>query len=135
ETLPTTPKGRVMTDDEGGFFFADLPPGEYFVEATKNGYAPGTYGLRRAWGLSQLVSLGEGERLSDIKLRMWKYGVIAGTVMDEAGEPVVGVAVRALIKDVVAGRTRYGNLEVIPELVPSATTDDRGMFRLSQLMP
>ena len=66
---------------------------------------------------------------------MWKHGVIAGTVVDEAGEPVVGVAVRALIKDVVAGRTRYGNMEVIPELVPTATTDDRGMFRLSQLMP
>jgi hypothetical protein len=135
ETLPTTPNGHVMADDEGGFFFADLPPGEYFVEARKNGYAPGTYGQRRAWGQSQLVSLGEGERLSDVKLRMWKYGVIAGTVVDEAGEPVVGVAVRALMKDVVAGRTRYGNLEVIPELVPSVTTDDRGMFRLSQLMP
>ena len=66
---------------------------------------------------------------------MWKHGVIAGTVVDEAGEPVVGVAVRALIKDVVAGRTRYGNMEVSPELVPTATTDDRGMFRLSQLTP
>ena len=49
--------------------------------------------------------------------------VIAGTVVDEAGEPVVGVAVRALIKDVVAGRTRYGNMEVIRELVPDR--DDR----------
>ena len=135
ENLPTTPKGRVMADGEGGFFFADLPPGEYFVQATKDGYAPGTYGQRRAWGQSQLVSLAEGERLSDVRLRLWKYGVIAGTVMDEAGEPVVGVAVRALMRDVVAGRTRYGNLEVIPELVPIATTDDRGMFRLSQLMP
>ena len=93
------------------------------------------YGQRRAWGQSQLVSLAEGERLTDVTLRVWKYGVIAGTVVDEAGEPVVGVAVRALIKDVVAGRTRYGNMEVIPELVPTATTDDRGMFRLSQLMP
>ena len=135
ENLPTTPKGRVMADGEGRFFFADLPAGEYFVQATKDGYAPGTYGQRRAWGQSLLLSLGEGERLSDVKVRLWKYAVIAGTVMDEAGEPVVGVVVRALIKDVVAGRTRYGNLEVIPELVPSATTDDRGMFRLSQLMP
>ena len=135
ENLPTTPKGRVMADDEGRFFFADLPPGEYFVHATKDGFAPGTYGQRRAWGQSQLVSLGEGERLADVKLRVWKYAVIAGTVVDEAGEPVVGVAVRALIKDVVAGRTRYGNMEVIRELVPIATTDNRGVFRLSQLMP
>ena len=135
ENLPTTPKGRVMADGEGRFFFTDLPAGEYFVQATKDGYAPGTYGQRRAWGQSQLLALAEGERLTDVTLRVWKYGVIAGTVVDEAGEPVVGVAVRALIKDVVAGRTKYGNMEFIPELVPAATTDDRGMFRLSQLMP
>src|SRR5687767_9531350 len=132
---PTTPKGRVIADSEGRFFFTDLPPGEYFLQAAKDGYAPGTYGQRRAWGQSQLVSLGQGERPTDITLRVWKYGVIAGTVVDEAGEPVVGVAVRALMKDVVAGRTRYGNMEVIPELVPTATTDDRGIFRLSQLKP
>lgn len=132
---PATPQGRVMTDGEGRFFFADLPAGEYFLEATKDGYAPGTYGQRRAWGQSQLVSLTEGERPTDITLKVWKYGVIAGTVVDEAGEPVVGVAVRALIKDVIAGRNRYGNMQVIPELVPATTTDDRGMFRLSQLMP
>ncbi len=135
QNLPTTPKGRVMADDEGRFFFTDLPAGEYFVQARKDGYPPGTYGQRRAWGQSQLVSLSEGERLIDVKLRVWKYAVVAGTVVDEAGEPVVGVAVRALIKGVVAGRTRYGNMEVIPELVPTATTDDRGIFRLSQLMP
>ena len=132
---PTTPKGRVMADGEGRFFFTDLHPGEYFLNATKDGYSVGTYGQRRALGQSLLLSLAEGERLTDVTIRVWKHGVIAGTVLDEAGEPVVGVAVRALIKDVVAGRTRYGNMEVRPDLVPTATTDDRGMFRLSQLMP
>jgi hypothetical protein len=132
---PAAPGGRVMADSEGRFFFADLPAGEFYLQAQKDGYAPGEYGDRRAWGQSLLLSLDVGERLTDIKLRVWKYGVIAGTVVDEAGEPVVGVGVRALIKDVVAGRTQFGNRQVIPELVPATTTDDRGMFRLSQLMP
>src|SRR5687768_1235297 len=57
--LPTTPKGRVMADGDGRFFFTELPPGEYFVQARKEGFAPGTYGQRRAWGQSQLLSLAE----------------------------------------------------------------------------
>ena len=40
---------------------------------------------------------------SDAKLTLWKYAVIGGTVLDEAGEPVIGVSVQALVKDVVAG--------------------------------
>ena len=132
---PAAPNGRVMADGEGRFFFTDLPAGEDYLQATKDGYAPGTYGQRRAWGQNELLSLAEGERPTDVKLGVWKYGAIAGTVVDEAGEPVVGIAVRALVKNVVAGRTQFGNMEVIPELVPGAITDDRGMFRLSQLVP
>jgi hypothetical protein len=132
---PGAPGGRVMADGEGRFVFTDLPAGDYYLQATKDGYTPGTYGQRRAWGPSELLSIGEGERPTDVRLRVWKYGAIAGTVVDEAGEPVVGIAVRALIKNVIAGRTQFGNMEVIPELVPGAITDDRGSFRLSQLVP
>jgi Carboxypeptidase regulatory-like domain len=133
--LPTTPKGRVMADSEGRYFFADLPAGEYRLFATKEGYTGGTYGQRRASGGSQLFSLGEAERRTDAKLPLWKYAVIGGTVADEAGEPAIGVTVQALAKDVVAGRARYGTVVSAPYAVPTTTTDDRGMFRLSQLTP
>jgi hypothetical protein len=132
---PEAPRALVMADAEGRFFFADLPPGDYYLQATKDGYAPGAYGRRRAWSDNLLLPLGAGERLPDVKLTVWKYGVIGGTVVDEAGEPVVGVAVRALIRDVIGGRPQFGTGELIPELVPSAITDDRGMFRLPQLKP
>ena len=131
--LPTTPKGRVMADGEGRFFFTDLPAGEYYLQSTKDGYASGSYGQRKPSASGQRVTLGEGQRRTDIELPVWKYAVIAGTVVDEAGEPVVGIAVKALARNVVAGRTRYGNVDVISE--PVATTDDRGMFRLAQLSP
>ena len=130
---PTTPKARVMADGEGRFFFTDLPAGDYYVQATQDGYEPGVYGQRRAQGQHLLVSLAENERRSDVTLRLWKYAVIGGSVVDEAGEPAVGVAVRALMKHVVAGRVQYGSPDV--GAVPSSVTDDRGMFRLSALLP
>jgi hypothetical protein len=131
--LPTTPKGRVMADREGRFYFGDLPAGDYYLQATKEGYAGGVYGQREPSGQSLRVNLAEGERRTDATLTLWKYAVIAGTVVDEAGEPVVGVGVRALPRTVVGGRQRFGNPDLGDPSI--AVTDDRGMFRLSQLLP
>ena len=132
ETLPTTPRGRVIADAEGRFFFTDLPAGEYALSTSKDGYVAGTYGQRRISARGELLPLTEGERRTDVVLRVWKYPVIGGTVLDEAGEPVVGVAVRALVRDVVAGHVRFGTESYN---VPSTLTDDRGAFRLSRVPP
>ncbi len=102
------------------------------MSVIKDGYIAGTYGQRRASARGELLPLTEGERRTDVVLRVWKYAVIGGTVIDEAGEPVVGVAVRALVRDVVAGHTRFGTDSYN---VPSALTDDRGAFRLSRVQP
>ena len=50
QSLPTTPQGRVMADSDGRYFFADLPAGDYFLRASKEGYGGGGYGQRRAAG-------------------------------------------------------------------------------------
>ena len=60
---------------------------------------------------------------------MWKNAAITGTIVDEAGEPVVALQVRAVRRMFIGGRRRF---------VPSgalATTDDRGVYRLSGLPP
>lgn len=132
---PSAPRGRVITDDEGRYFFADLPAGKYYLSAQKAGFMGGVFGQRRPSGETQQLVLAEGERRPDVKLPLWKYGAIAGTVIDESGEPVVGVTVQALSRDFLAGHARYGKMVTQPWAVPTATTDDRGMFRLAALAP
>jgi hypothetical protein len=118
---------RVMTDGDGRFFFADLPAGAFFLSATKPGYT-----RRTAINTSPpTFELADGERRSDARLELWKNGVITGTVVDDIGEPVVGVTVRAMRRVVSAGRTRYLTTNPIGQ----ATTDDRGVFRMSALVP
>jgi uncharacterized protein (DUF2141 family) len=59
---------------------------------------------------------------------MWKGASISGTVVDEAGEPAIGVGVRSFRRTVTNGRTRL-------QIYGSGTTDDRGVYRISSLMP
>jgi protocatechuate 3,4-dioxygenase beta subunit len=129
---PTSPRGRVLVDGDGRFFFANLPPGEYRISAARDGYMAGYSGERRPLHLAT-VSLAPDQRRTDVKLTLLKFAVLAGRVVDEAGEPVVGVAVRALKRSVVGGRASFG--EQYSFSVASTTTDDRGAFRFSRLTP
>jgi hypothetical protein len=122
------PQQRILTRPDGRFFFRGLRAGSYGVLATKGGYADGSYGRLRPLGPSLQITLTDGGRFGEAMVRMWKHASISGTVLDEAGEPQIGLAVAAYRRGVHAGRLRYlaGG---------TATTDDRGMFRISGLVP
>lgn len=123
---PSAP--AVLTGTDGRFVFPDMPRGSVSITATKPGYADGAFGRRRPGGPSQQLTLADSERVGDVVVRMWKLGSISGTVVDEAGEPMVSVAVRAFRRSVVAGIRRFVDAS-------STGTDDRGMYRLSNLVP
>jgi len=137
-TSPTstngTPRLRVITDPTGRFYFADLPSGRYNLRANKAGYLVSNGSRRRPIGFTNsypsTIDLGDAEKVLDWTLPLWKFGVIAGTVLDEAGDPAVGVEVRPLRRTFVSGRPRF-------TLVSSSivATDDRGMFRIASLPP
>lgn len=123
------PPVLVLVDGNGRFIFAGLRAGAYDVLASKRGFVSGTFGKLRPDGGGSVLALGDHERRTDLAIRVWKYAAIAGTVVDEANEPVVGVSVSVLRRDWIGGELR---------LNPSgsaATTDDRGAFRIGSLLP
>jgi hypothetical protein len=125
---PTARNTHVFTDAEGRFVFMDLPKGVYAITARKPGYAEGAYGRRRPAGLGQAIALADAERLGDLRVSLWKHAAITGRVTDEAGEPMVAIAVRVLSRAFVAGRQKF-----VPGAI--ARTDDRGVYRLASLTP
>ena len=126
EASPLPP--RALTNGQGAFVLRGLRKGTVYFTAAKNGYADATYRQRRPGGSGQGIPLAAGQHARDVEIRMWRHAAITGTVVDEAGEPAVGVRVESYAQYFVAGRKR---------LNPGATgvTDDRGVYRIANLMP
>ena len=74
------------------------------------------------------MTLTESQRTADVAIRVWKHAAIGGTITDEAGEPVVGLQVRVLANTLTGGRRRFNS-------VGGTVTDDRGAYRITNLVP
>jgi hypothetical protein len=132
-TGPESP--RVLTDAQGRFVFVNVPAARYYLDARKLGYATGLFGQRTPGTSSGDfdIILGDSQILTDLTVPLWKHAAIGGTVTDEAGQPVVGVRVDAFRKTI-----EFGDVWLPPHHPTSnggATTDDRGLYRLSDLPP
>jgi hypothetical protein len=119
---------RVITDADGRFVLRNLAKGAFPITTSMPGYLPGASGRYRHDGPTRPIELEEGERRTDVVIRMWKYAAISGVVVDEAGEPAVGVGVRALrrVPSGTGSRLQTGM---------TAYTDDRGHYRMGSLVP
>jgi hypothetical protein len=123
------PGGRgMLTDDAGAFDFTELPAGRYTLTASKSGFVSLSYGQRRPLQAGTPLQLNDGQQLRNVDFQLPSGSVIGGHVLDEDGEPMPGVAVRAM---------RYQYLQGDRRLTASGTgqTDDKGQFRIWGLMP
>lgn len=133
-TVPSSPAARegsalkVITDSTGRFVFTALAKGRYTLTSSRPGYTPGSHGKLAPRGPSAPIDLADGERLMNVRILIWRHSVVTGRVVDEAGEPVVGVEVSALRRTSNAGRGGFGAGH-------AGITDDRGIYRLSSLEP
>lgn len=121
--------GRAaVTDANGRYRLEELPPGRYTVTASKTGFVPVTFGQRRVLEPGTPLEIGEGETLDEIDLALPRGSVITGQVVDEVGEPLAGVGVRAMRHEYRQGERRLA-------VVGADTSDDRGQYRVYGLAP
>ena len=114
-----------QTDDGGKFHIPNVSPGSYFVgEARAQSFRyrpPGRVS-------SGQITVAEAQDVTGVKVEMEPLGVITGKVVDDDGEPVRDAQVMALASDYSRG-TRMLNAQGYSQ------TDDRGEFRLFDLIP
>jgi hypothetical protein len=109
-----------------------VPPGRYTLTVTKPAYLTSHYGT----GLGVLppglpIVVGDGQRVSDLTLRLTRGGVISGVVTDAFGVPVSGAMIQVMQPFGSGNDRRLGR--VVIQGAP--VTDDRGVFRIFGLQP
>ncbi len=123
------PASYVETTDNGGkFVFDDVAPGRYTLSADKPGFVTTRYGARSNTSPGTPLVLTAGMEMKDVAIKMTPQGVIAGKVLDQDGDPVMGVQMQAM-RSVYSGARK--------QLQPSAaaSTNDLGEYRISSLAP
>ena len=116
----------VTSGDEGVFSFDGLPAGKYRLVAQRRGYMALAYEQHGEY--STAIAVGPGLASEDLVFKLTAEGVIAGTVTDEAGEPVRAAQVRLFEDEDTSGiRTTQHRQTVM--------TDDRGMYEIPGLRP
>ena len=132
----------VESDARGRYVIDFVAPGEYSIEAIKRGFMPVDTGrgqsavevlLRDRAPENRIIPVRSGQTVDSVDVTLARGASIAGTIVDEFGEPMQGVSVSALVLRAMGGRTRALPVASIPG--GSAQTDDRGRYRLFGLQP
>ena len=119
------------TDERGRYVIDRLAAGEYSVEVQKGGFVTRKYGQAGTETIGRRVAVRNGQAVGSIDVTLVRGGAIAGTILDEFGEPAEGVTLRLLQIQTLAGRRRA----LSASFSGSNRTDDRGQYRIAGLSP
>jgi hypothetical protein len=113
---------RRVTAEDGSFSFDKLAGGQYQLWAMRTGFG----GFRGAERVITRVSLTDGQKVSDLLIKLAPSAVISGRVVDEEGQAMQQVQVQAMRWMMNGGRAVLIG-------VANATTNDLGEYRLFNL--
>lgn len=119
----------TSTDAEGRYEFRELPAARYTLSAMKNGYINMSYGARTWNQAGRVINLADKQDADRVDFSLPRGGVITGRVLDEYGDPAIGVTVQPLRSQIVNGQRSDSPMGSM------TTTSDTGEFRVWGLMP
>lgn len=118
----------AITDGQGHFEFDNVEPGSYRLEVSHNGYVNSEYGQKKPGDPGANLSLAAGQKMTDLVFKLLRSASISGHIMDEDGEPVSNVSVKAYQASSRRGKGGLG-------AVGGASTNDLGEYRIFDLRP
>ena len=121
------PQGAA-TDAQGAFEFKNVDPGTYTISCSKTGFVTASYGQKDPSRPGTPITVAVGQEIKDLTIRLMRGGVISGVISDEDGEPVANVNVQAMVRVYRRGQSQVTGRG-------SASTDDRGQYRIFNLPP
>jgi len=128
----------ATTDNEGHFEMKKVLAGRYRFFATHIGYLDQSYQARSTErGQGALLSLISAQEITDVLFRLVPAGVITGKVVDDTGEPMIGVSIAVLRKPGEEELEDAGPQarKVEMRTISVKQTDDRGEYRAFGLKP
>jgi hypothetical protein len=115
----------MLTLADGSFQFGGLPAGEGSVAVRKPGYFSESDVHPLSAGTPRVILAADAPAVT---LKLVPEGVIFGTIQDEYGEPVEGMAVRLIRVNLSTGRKRQ-------ERQAEMDTNEVGKYRFAELPP
>lgn len=113
----------ATTSADGTFSIDDISPGRYAVNLQHPGFVQKTAGPAQ-----RSFKLQPGQSTTMLTFKMEAAGVISGKIMDSDGDPIAAVTVNASLPGSMPQTGMSGSYG-------SATTNDLGEYRISDLRP
>jgi len=113
----------TTTENDGRFYFRDLPFGAYDVSIRRDGFAPAEYGQKWPGGPGIPLQVRSGQPVPELNIRMVATASISGRITGSNGQPMANAQVQAL-KSSFQGELRI----LVP--VQQVRTSVTGDFRL-----